>query len=86
MLTEAATYSGSPVVLFLDGFDGMDPAHLPHNLYWLPETSIKVALHWIFVLTSPLLETFIYLIGKVYVDMCVQAFPDCNFVLFDNLP
>ncbi|WAR22045.1 TEP1-like protein, partial [Mya arenaria] len=41
MLTEAGTYTGTPLVLFLDGFDNMDPAHLPHNLDWLMEKMPK---------------------------------------------
>jgi len=42
MLQEAGTFTGSPLVLFLDGFDNMEPVHLPHNLDWLPETMPKV--------------------------------------------
>ena len=45
MLQEAGSYSGSPLVVFMDGLDAMEPANLPHNLDWLPESTPKVCVY-----------------------------------------
>jgi len=36
MLGEAAAFCGSPLVVFIDGLDLMEPANQPSNLEWLP--------------------------------------------------
>ncbi|XP_053406458.1 telomerase protein component 1-like [Mercenaria mercenaria] len=52
MLQESATYCGSPLVVFIDGLDNMEPAHLPHNLDWLPEVVPKNVIFVITCLTQ----------------------------------
>ena len=42
MLREAGALTGSPLVVFIDGLDLMEPAYMPHTLDWLPEAVPKV--------------------------------------------
>ena len=42
MLREAGTLTGSPLVVFIDGLDMMEPAYMPHTLDWLTESLPKV--------------------------------------------
>ena len=45
MLREAGTLTGSPLVVFIDGLDMMEPAYMPHTLDWLPESLPKVKIY-----------------------------------------
>ena len=49
MLRESGALTGSPLVMFMDGLDMMEPAYLPHTLDWLPELMPKVCRCVIFI-------------------------------------
>lgn len=49
MLRESGSLTSSPLVVFIDGLDLMEPAYQPHTLDWLPEAVPK---NVVFVMTA----------------------------------